>query len=318
MTNSGSGNGFHLGTLAIIGVGLIGGSLSLGLKKRRLVGHVVGFGRNRDNLDRALDVGAIDAIAASPCDAAASADMVVLATPVGAMGDIFQAIAPVLPEKSVVTDVGSVKQGVAAAARGALGPRLGRFVPGHPVAGKEHSGVSAASADLYVDHRVALTPMAESEADAVDQVAGMWRSVGAEIVLMEVAEHDRVLAMTSHLPHLLAYAMVNYFAADPDREKCYEMVAGGFYDFTRIASSDPVMWRDICGMNQATILQRIRGYREKLEILEDLVAEGNDLELEALFSAAREARQVVTERRRIAPSNEQVTGRRRVRQLVNR
>jgi prephenate dehydrogenase len=318
MAEPDSGKGFHLPVLAIVGVGMIGGSLSLGLKKRRLVGRVIGFGRNRENLDRAMEIGAIDEIASSPADAARDADMVVLATPVGVMGAIMRSIVSVLREDAVITDVGSVKQGVADAAREALGHRLGRFVPGHPVAGREHSGVAAATADLYEHHRVALTPLAESDADAVERVEEMWRRVGADIVRMEVAEHDRVLAMTSHLPHLLAYAMVHYFAADDDREKCYEMVAGGFYDFTRIASSDPVMWRDICGMNREFILDRIQGYRKKLETLESLVSDGNDLELEALFSAAREARAVVTERRRIAPTQEQISGRRRVRQQVNR
>mgnify|MGYP001818314686 CR=1 FL=1 len=318
MVDSRFNSAFRLPVLAIIGVGMIGGSLSLGLKKRRLVDRVIGFGRSRENLDRAMDLGAIDEIASSIQEATAQADMVVLATPVGVMADIMRTMSTVLPEHAVVTDVGSVKQSVVDAARSALGERLGRFVPGHPVAGKEHSGVAAASADLYENHRVALTPMTESDPDAVEQVEMMWRSVGADIVWMQTGEHDRVLALTSHLPHLLAYAMVQYFAADSDREKSYEMVAGGFYDFTRIASSDPVMWRDICEMNRDFILDRIQGYRDKLENLEKLVANGNDLELEALFSAAREAREVVTERRRSVPSSEQVSGRRRVRQLVNR
>ena len=318
MVASSVNSGSRISVLAIIGVGMIGGSLSLGLKKRGLVDRVIGFGRNRENLDRAVELGAIDEIASSIGEASSQADMVVLATPVGVMADVMQMVAPALREQAVITDVGSVKQGVVEAARSNLGDRLARFVPGHPVAGREHSGVGAAGADLYENHRVALTPLAESDADAVERVETMWRGVGADIVRMQVEEHDRVLAMTSHLPHLLAYAMVHYFAADRDREKCYEMVAGGFYDFTRIASSDPVMWRDICGMNRDAILHRIRGYREKLENLEHLVASGNDLELEALFSSAREARAVVTERRRVSPSSEQVSGSRRVRQLVNR
>ena len=316
--DAGGATDFHIPVLSIIGVGMIGGSLSLSLKKRRLVGRVIGYGRNRRNLERARELGVIDEIAASASGAAEGADMVVLATPVCAMGVIMDEIRPVLRADAVVTDVGSVKQGVVDEARARLGGSLRRFVPAHPVAGKEKSGVDAATPDLYEQHRVALVPLAESDADAVERVERMWRAVGADIVRMGVAEHDRVLAMTSHLPHLLAYAMVHFFAAGEDREKCYEMVAGGFYDFTRIASSDPVMWRDICHMNREAILDHIRGYRDQLSRIEGMVEDDNYQELETLFSAAREARAVVTERRRVRPSGEQASRARWVRQLVNR
>lgn len=309
---------FRIPVLSVIGVGMIGGSLALSLKKRRLVGQVIGYGRNHDNLERARELGVIDEIATSASGAAQGADMVVLATPVCAMGEIMDEIRPVLSAGAVVTDVGSVKQGVVDEARARLGASLRRFVPAHPVAGKEKSGVDAATSDLYEQHRVALVPLEESDADAVERVESMWRQVGADIVRMGVAEHDRVLAMTSHLPHLLAYAMVHFFAAGEDREKCYEMVAGGFYDFTRIASSDPVMWRDICHMNRGAILDHIRGYRDQLSRVEAMLDDDNSQELETLFSAAREARAVVAERRRIRPSGEQATPKRWVRQLVNR
>ena len=228
MNTAADRNSFHLPVLSIIGVGMIGGSLSLGLKKRRLVDRVVGYGRNHENLERALELGAIDEIAVSPEAAADGSDMIVLATPVGVMGGIMQQMLPVIAPDTVITDVGSVKAGVVEQARQNLGDQVHRFVPAHPVAGKEKSGVSAATADLYEQHRVAITPMEESDPDAVESVAAMWRAVGADIVQLGVTEHDRVLAMTSHLPHLLAYTMVQYFAADDDREKCYEMVAGGF------------------------------------------------------------------------------------------
>ena len=309
---------FHIPCLAVIGVGMIGGSLSLGLKKRRLVDRVIGYGRNHENLERARELGVIDEIAASASRAAEAADMLVLATPVGVMGEIMAQIRPALRDDAVVTDVGSVKQGVVDAARAHLGTSLRRFVPAHPVAGKEHSGVGAAVSDLYVQHQVALVPLEETDADALARVERMWRELGADIVRMEVAEHDRVLAMTSHLPHLLAYMMVNYFAAGEDREKCYEMVGGGFYDFARIASSDPVMWRDICLMNRDAILAHIRGYRAQLRTVEAIVEEDDGQELESLFAAAREARAVVTERRRTRPSVEQARSRQRIRQLVNR
>lgn len=316
--NHGGEPPFHLPVMAVIGVGMIGGSLSLGLKKRRLVDRVIGYGRNQENLERAMEVGAIDEIAVSAKAAVSDADVIILATPVGVMGEIMGDILPQLRGDAVITDVGSVKQGVVTQARENLGDLVRRFVPAHPVAGKERSGVSAASADLYERHRVAITPLAESDPDAVATVTAMWRAVGSDVVEMEVAEHDRVLAMTSHLPHLLAYAMVHYFAAGEDREKCYEMVGGGFYDFTRIASSDPVMWRDICLMNDEAILNHVRGFRETLDAIESMVENGHSQDLEALFSSAREARAVVTERRRITPTEEQVSTRRRVRQLVNR
>jgi len=305
-------------TMVIAGVGLIGGSLALAARERGLVERVVGYGRNETTLRRGKRIGILDRYFLHAGDFPEDTDFLVLATPVCAMGEIMDEIRPVLSAGAVVTDVGSVKQGVVDEARARLGASLRRFVPAHPVAGKEKSGVDAATSDLYEQHRVALVPLEESDADAVGRVESMWRQVGADIVRMGVAEHDRVLAMTSHLPHLLAYAMVHYFAAGEDREKCYEMVAGGFYDFTRIASSDPVMWRDICHMNRSAILDHIRGYRDQLSRVEAMVDDDNYQELEALFSAAREARAVVAERRRIRPSGEQATPKRWVRQLVNR
>ncbi len=316
--NSGDPSSDQIPVLSILGVGMIGGSLALGLKKKGLVGRVIGYSRNHRNLERARELGVIDEIAATAVDASQEGDMVVLATPVGAMGEMMEDIRPVLQQDVVITDVGSVKQGVVDEARSRLGPFVRRFVPAHPVAGKEQSGVGAAAWDLYQQHKVAVTPLPESDPDAVARVERMWCEIGAEIVRMGVEEHDWVLAMTSHLPHLLAYAMVHYFASGEHREKCYEMVAGGFYDFTRIASSDPVMWRDICHMNRDAILAHIRGYRDHLSRIESLVTEDDRQELEAIFSAARDARAVVTERRLGSAATTQQQSAHRIRQLVNR
>lgn len=311
----------HIPTLAIIGVGMIGGSLSLGLKQRDLVGRVIGYGRSKPNLDQALTIKAIDEVAASPRAAAEAADIIVLATPVGAMADVLEEILPALDKHKIVTDVGSVKKGVVEQATRILGEGINRFVPAHPVAGKEHAGVVAASPDLYENHKVAVTPLDSTDLDALEKVKEMWRGVGADIVTMDVIEHDRVLGMTSHLPHVLAYAMVHYFASTGDRDKCFEMAGGGFYDFTRIASSDPVMWRDICRMNLPEVLGHIAGFQEQLETITRLLENGDDDQIEALFAAAREARGKVGERRKAVSNVEDQSarhGKRRVKQLVNR
>jgi prephenate dehydrogenase len=310
---------FHVSTLAIVGVGMIGGSLSLALKQRGMVSHVIGIGRSMVNLEKALSLKTIDEISTDIADAARRADIIVLATPVGAMAKALEQITPELDATKIVTDVGSVKQGVVNQAMTIMGEKFSRFVPAHPVAGKEHSGVAAASADLYEKHKVAITPHADSDLDSCKTIEHMWRSVGADVVKMEVAEHDRVLAMTSHLPHVLAYAMVHFFAGSADKDKCYEMAAGGFYDFTRIASSDPAMWRDICRMNKSEVLEHIQGFQEKLNEIVQLLETGNGEEIEKLFSGAKKARAIVTEKRKAKQDNEAgKAGRQRVQQLVNR
>lgn len=298
---------------------MIGGSLTLALKKRKLVGRVIGVGRSQANLDNAIKCGAIDEIAASAAIAAEGADIVVLATPVGVMAKIMTEIDPVVKATAVITDVGSVKHGVVSEAKKALVKCLSQFVPAHPVAGKENSGVLAADSDLYVNHKVAITPISETSDLATKAVSEMWRSVGAEIVYMQVEEHDRVLAMTSHLPHVLAYAMVHLFSAGEDNEKCYQMAGGGFYDFTRIASSDPVMWRDICKMNKHELLAHIHSYQEKLNQISGMIEQGSSAELETLFADARAARAIVTEKRKQpAPDPDQIPRTTRIRQQVNR
>jgi prephenate dehydrogenase len=314
-------NGFYVPVIAVAGVGLIGGSLALALKQRGMVNQVIGFGRSRENLEKAKILGAIDEISTSIAEAARKADIIVLATPAGSMADILEEILPELDQNKIITDVASVKHGIVEQALDILGPLSSRFVPAHPIAGKEHSGVTAASDDLFQDHKVAITPSVKTDADACRRIEDMWSAVGADVVTMGVAEHDRVLAMTSHLPHILAYAMVHLFASGKDKEKCYEMAAGGFYDFTRIASSDPVMWRDICRMNREQVLTHIENYQETLERIASMIEKGDDDEIEALFASAKAARAIVTERRKGNKDQseaERQSGKRRVQQLVNR
>ena len=289
----------HVPTLAIFGVGLIGGSLSLALKKLGAVDHVIGMGRTRSNLDVAIDLGVIDEIGGDMEAVVSQANIIVLATPVGAMENLLRQILPYLNTGTIITDVGSVKQGIVDSARKVLGDRIRQFVPAHPIAGKEHSGVTAASVDLFENHKVAVTPLPDTDAKFCETISQMWRAVGAELVEMDVDEHDRVLSVTSHLPHILAYAMVDYFSSTDDREKCYEMVAGGFYDSTRIASSDPVMWRDICRMNRDQVIHSIQGYRQTLENITQLLEAEEYQQIEDLFTRARAARALVKEKRAV-------------------
>lgn len=276
--------------LAILGVGLIGGSLARALRDAGHVQEIVGFGRSLANLQRAVELGVVDRIETSMSAAVNGADMVVLATPVGTMPDMLVAIAPYLGKDAVVTDVGSVKGAVANAARTALGARLAVFVPGHPIAGTERSGVEASFASLFAGRRVVLTPLPETGPDAVIRVRAMWRAAGAEVVEMSVAHHDEVLAATSHLPHLLAYALVDMLAKLDDRREVFAFAAGGFRDFTRIASSDPVMWRDIALANREAIGEMLKHFRGELDGLIDAVDAGDGERLRSLFARAKAAR----------------------------
>jgi prephenate dehydrogenase len=276
--------------LALIGVGLIGGSLARALRDAGHVNEVVGHGRGLANLQRAVELGVVDRIETTPASAVRDADMVVLATPVGCMAGIFAAIAPYLGKDTVVTDVGSVKGSVAAAARKALGGKFPDFVPGHPIAGTERSGVEASFASLYVGRRVVLTPLPETRPEALARVRAMWQAAGADVVNMSVAHHDDVLAATSHLPHLLAYALVDLLAQMNDRREIFSFAAGGFRDFTRITSSDPVMWRDISLANREAIVGMLKRYRLELDSLIAAITAGDAAKLEALFMRAKAAR----------------------------
>ena len=276
--------------LAVIGVGLIGGSVALALKRAGAVGHVVGIGRGRPNLERALALGVIDEIASDPPSGVARADTVVVAVPVGQFDAVLRSVRPALAADAVITDGGSTKQDVIAAARPALGERWPRFVPAHPIAGAEHSGVEAARADLFDGRNVVLTPLPETDADATARAETLWAQCGARVARMAPAEHDRVFAAVSHLPHVLAYTLVSMIAQRPEAGQLFGFAAGGFRDFTRIASSSPEMWRDIALANRDALLAEIDAYGEALASVRALVAAGDGTALERLFAEAREAR----------------------------
>ncbi len=276
--------------LVVCGVGLIGGSFAQALKSAGKVDEVVGLGRSRGPLEEACKLGVIDRIAAGWADALAGADLVLLATPVGQMEAVFTALAPHLGPGTVITDGGSTKSDVVAAARAGLGGKIGQFVPGHPIAGAEKSGVAAARPDLYVDKRVVLTSLAENSDADVAKVQAAWESCGAKVSRLAPEEHDRVFAAVSHLPHLLAFALVHDFAQRPNSDQLFGFAAGGFRDFTRIASSHPEMWRDICVANRHALLQELDAYLMELMRTRVLLAGADAAGLEQLFSTARARR----------------------------
>ena len=280
-----------LNKLVICGVGLIGGSFSLALKAAGAVREVVGVGRSQAPLQEALRLGSIDRIAADWRDALHGADLLLLATPVGQMPQILAALEPELTPQTVVTDGGSTKSDVVAAARAALGDKIAQFVPGHPIAGAEKSGASAALADLYRGKRVVLTPLPENSAEHLQRVQTAWQTCGAQVSLLSAAEHDQVFAAVSHLPHLLAFALVHDFAQRPNSEQLFGFAASGFRDFTRIAGSHPEMWRDICIANRRALLAELDAYSNELMRTRVLLAEGNAAGLEAMFATARRRRE---------------------------
>ncbi len=275
--------------LAVIGVGLIGGSFALALKQAKVAAHVVGVGRSAANLKLALERGAIDSIAADPAAAARGADLVFLATPVSYYPKILSSMS--LHSKAVVTDAGSTKRDVVAAARNALKEKIAQFVPGHPIAGAEKSGVAAATPDLFRNRRVILTPLPENPVSAVRTVEQAWESCGARIARMTAEEHDSVLAAVSHLPHVLAFALVHDIAARENAAQLFSYAAGGFRDFTRIASSHPEMWRDICIANRDRLLAEIGRYAREVDALKKILESAEPAALEKLFTEARDARQ---------------------------
>lgn len=278
------------GKVVVCGVGLIGGSFALGLKAAGAVREVVGLGRSRAPLEDALALGVIDRIAADWAEAAQDADLVLLGMPVGQMPAVMAALAPHLQPGTVVTDGGSTKADVVAAARAAFGAKIGQFVPGHPIAGAEKSGVSAAKADLYVDKRVVLTPLAENSAADVARVRIAWEACGAKLSELSADEHDRVFAAVSHLPHLLAFALVHDLASRENSDQLFGFAAGGFRDFTRIASSHPEMWRDICVANRVALLKELDAYVAELLRTRVLLASADSAGLEGMFATARARR----------------------------
>ncbi len=283
--------------LAIIGVGLIGGSLARALRERGAVKYVVGCGRDAANLQRALELGVIDEACHDPLEAVRGADIVVVAVTLGATGDILARIGPGLGPDTVVTDVGSAKACVIDAARQHLPGACNRFVAGHPIAGGEKSGVEAANGALYVKHRVILTPMPENSEAALARIRLMWETVGADVTEMDAALHDEVLAATSHLPHLLAYALVDCLIDLGKPVNVFDFAAGGFRDITRIASSNPAMWRDISLANRTALLSVCDRFEQTLSTLRGLLEAGDGAGLEAEFGRAKAARDDFLRRR---------------------
>ena len=289
----------RIGKLVVIGVGLIGGSFALAMKRSGGAESAVGVGRGRNNLDAALKLGIVDRVFAldEPWTAELhDADLVFLATPVGQIPSLFAAIAPHLGPQTVVTDAGSTKQDIVAAARLHLGPALPRFVPGHPIAGTEHSGAGAAFDALFRDKPVVLTPLPETDPSALARVVECWTRCGATVLRLDAGHHDAVLSAVSHLPHVLAFALIADLAARGDAAECFDLAGTGLRDFTRLASSHPGMWRDICLANRDALRGDLATYRDWLERIDALLAGRDGKGLLALFERAHEARDAWIER----------------------
>jgi prephenate dehydrogenase len=276
------------GRLAIIGVGLIGGSLARVLRGR--FREIVGASRDTAHLARAVELGVIDSYTTDVAAAVQDADVVVVAVPLRAMPAVFAAMRAQLAPHAVVTDVGSAKGFVIDCAREALHSSISQFVPGHPIAGTESSGVEASFSELFRGARVILTPLPETAPWALSRVRELWKLAGAEVVEMDAQHHDTVLAATSHLPHMLAFALVESLARMEEGAEIFRYAAGGFRDFTRIAASDPVMWRDICLANDKALLAVLERFGQDLERLAQMIRRGDGPALQALFTRARDAR----------------------------
>lgn len=276
-------------TLAVVGTGLIGGSFALALKQSGAVREVLGVGRNPGRLTVARELGLIDR--AADWEQVGQADCILLALPVGETEAVLRQLAPHLKPGAIVTDAGSTKANVVAAARAALGARFSDFVPGHPIAGSEQSGPLAARADLYQGKKVVLTPQADTRADALATVRALWEAAGAQVETLDAAQHDRVFAAVSHLPHLAAFALVDDLAQRADGDTFFRFAASGFRDFTRIAGSSPEMWRDIALANREALLTELDAYLDALQTLRQAVDQQDGAALLTIFSRARSARE---------------------------
>lgn len=274
--------------ICIIGVGLIGGSFATGLKQANQVNTIVGFGRNESSLIKAQNLGVIDEYSLDIAQALTDVDMVLIATPVNSFESVLNLIKPYVTEQMIISDVGSTKGSVVNIAKQVFSTMPKNFIPAHPIAGKEQSGVEAADATLFNNKRVIITPEESANTASVVIVSDLWESVGAEVEIMNTNKHDDLLAMTSHLPHMLAFSLMDYLVSS-NPQACH-YAAGGFKDFSRIASSDAVMWRDICINNPEQIVKHIEGYQARLENLSNLIKNNQSEALEQLFFKAKSAR----------------------------
>jgi len=279
-----------IGKLVIFGVGLIGGSFALALKQKKAVARVVGIGRSRANLLTARRLGIIDDIAADPAVAVKDADLVLLAVPLGQTAAVLAQIAPHLGPQTIVTDAGSTKRDVIAHARRHLGDAFARFVPAHPIAGTEKSGASAAFAGLFEGHNLIVTPEPETSVRAVRRVTAAWKLAGMRVINLRAADHDRIFALVSHLPHVVSFALVGQIAGYADAGTLFRHTGGGFRDTTRIAGSSPEMWRDVCVANRDALLAALDDYLGELERLRGMIEASDGGGLEARFAVARAAR----------------------------
>jgi len=276
--------------IVIFGVGLIGGSVALALKKAGNAPFIVGVGRSTESLNLALKLGAIDALETNTQAACSDADLILIAAPVAQTGAILESIKPHLNKDTVITDAGSTKGDVLADAQSILGEQFSQFIGGHPIAGAEKSGVSAAKNDLFVGKNVVLTPTPETNTHTVHRASELWKACGAKVSEMSAENHDGIFAAVSHLPHLLAFALVDDIASRPNAAQLFSFAASGFRDFTRIAGSHPEMWRDISLANKTALLGEISAFESELTQLKQLVKNEDAVGLHALFERASVAR----------------------------
>lgn len=276
--------------ICLVGVGLINGSLAKDLKRLGLARTITGLGRDRERLSGAQSAGLIDGFALLADADVAGADLVVLGVPVAKTAQALEAIRPSLGPATLLTDVGSTKCSVIQAARQVFGGLPGQFVPGHPIAGSERTGYEHAKDRLFDGCRVILTPTESTDAQALQRIRALWQAVGAEVDELSADRHDLILSATSHLPHMVAYTLVNYLEAKPEAEQIFDYAAAGFYDFTRIASSSPAMWTDICIANREQLLVSIEGFGQLLKELHALISDGKEEALHAFLEQAKHLR----------------------------
>ena len=274
--------------ITIIGVGLIGGSLALALKERNLAKVVFGYGRNQSRLEEAQKSNVIDAFSTNIKEAIDEANIVVIATPVGTFKDILDQIEPLISSNVIITDVGSTKSDIVNIVNDVLRDKSSYFIPAHPIAGKERSGFEVSDSKLYDGKKVIITPQETNSPESIDVIDQMWKNVGADVDFMSAESHDNLLGMTSHLPHMLAFSLVNYLVDQNPNASIY--AGGGFKDFSRIASGDAIMWRDICLQNKNQIMNHLKGYQSTLDDLLEAINDEDSEKLGQLFTTAKKTR----------------------------